>query len=459
MDSIAVTKREDPVYAALNALDAAVDTLLATDANAMNTKKQIFVLRRIEAVSNRLPAVGNQLLTALREEATPAELGDTVARSLANALRISPAAANRRIADAQELGPRRTLSGERLQPWLPATAAAQRDGRIGNEHVKVLRDFFAQLPNHVDAPTRAHAERELVQFAKGLRPDELKKLAQRMDLVLNPDGNFSDVDRARKRGVTLGPQHRDGMSSLRGQVTPELRATLEALFGKLAAPGMCNPDDESPRVDGDPDPETARRDGRTHAQRQHDALLAACRSVLCSGELGSHHGLPVTIVVTTPLEKLEAGTGMAVTGSGTLVPMSDVIRWASHSYHYLAVFDRHTEIPLYLGRSRRTASIGQRIMLHATDRGCSFPGCTVPGYLCQADHIDEWVNGGPTDITNFALDCTSHHKLHTNYGWKIRKRPDGRTEWIPPPQLELPSGVNDYHHPEKLLGPNENAPE
>ena len=178
--------------------------------------------------------------------------------------------------------------------------------------------------------------------------------------------------------------------------------------------------------------------------------------MLCSGELGSHHGLPVTIIVTTTLDQLESGAGMAVTGSGTLVPMRDVIRWAAHAYHYLAVFDRHSEIPLYLGRTRRTASVGQRIMLHATDRGCSFPGCTVPGYLCQADHIDEWVNGGPTNIDKLALDCTQHHKFHTNYGWKIRKRPDGRTEWIPPPhsgtQLELPGGgVNDYHHPERLL--------
>ena len=225
------------MYAALNALDAAVDTLLAADATAMTTKKQISVLRRIEAVSNRLPAIGHQLLTALRDEATPAELGDTLQLSLANALRISPAAAKRRVADSQELGPRRTLGGERLEPWLPATAAAQAAGHLGSEHVKVLRDFFAQLPNHVDAPTRAHAERDLVEYAKGLRPDELKKLAQRLDLLLNPDGNFSDTDRARQRGVTLGTQHADGMSALRGQITPELRATLEARVREVGRPG------------------------------------------------------------------------------------------------------------------------------------------------------------------------------------------------------------------------------
>jgi hypothetical protein len=37
-----------------------------------------------------------------------------------------------------------------------------------------------------------------------------------------------------------------------------------------------------------------------------------------------------------------------------------------------------------------------------------------------------------------------------------RKRKDGRTEWIPPPHLDSgQSRVNDYHHPQNYLLPNE----
>ena len=145
-----------------------------------------------------------------------------------------------------------------------------------------------------------------------------------------------------------------------------------------------------------------------------------------------------------------------VTGSGTLLPIRDVIRMASHAYHYLAVFDRHSECPLYLGRTRRTASASQRIMLHANVRGCTFPTCTVPGYQCEVDHITGWANGGPTDIDDLTFVCGTHHKLKTHGGWTVRRRSsDGRTEWIPPPQLELPGGVNDYHHPERLLSEEE----
>jgi hypothetical protein len=51
---------------------------------------------------------------------------------LANRLRISRAEAGRRIREADDLGPRQSVSGEPLPPRLEATGAAQRDGQIGN---------------------------------------------------------------------------------------------------------------------------------------------------------------------------------------------------------------------------------------------------------------------------------------------------------------------------------------
>jgi len=42
------------------------------------------------------------------------------------------------------------------------------------------------------------------------------------------------------------------MSRVSGMVTPELRAAVEVVLAKLAAPGTCNPDDESPVVHEEP---------------------------------------------------------------------------------------------------------------------------------------------------------------------------------------------------------------
>jgi hypothetical protein len=104
----------------------------------------------------------------------------------------------------------------------------------------------------------------------------LEKVANRCAVLINPDGKFSDVDRARQRGFIWSAQRPDGMSIGKLVASPELRANLDAWLARFAAPGMCNPDDESPCLTGEPDREVARKDSRSHAQRQHDALNAEC---------------------------------------------------------------------------------------------------------------------------------------------------------------------------------------
>src|SRR6201999_1917174 len=125
-------------------------------------------------------------------------------------------------------------------------------------------------------------------------------------------------------------------------LTPEARATIDAVFAKLAAPGMCNPADPTPCVDGTPSQQAVEHDTRSMGQRTHDALVAAGRALLASGDLGQHNGLPATLIVTTTLAELEAGAGRGRTGGGTLLPMPDVIRLASHAHHYLAIFHQGT---------------------------------------------------------------------------------------------------------------------
>ena len=73
--------------------------------------------------------------------------------------------------------------------------------------------------------------------------------------------------------------------------------------------GLANPDDEAPCVDGEPSTESVVGDCRTTGQRNHDALKASARAMLASGQLGSHHGLPVRLVVSTTLKELESDAG------------------------------------------------------------------------------------------------------------------------------------------------------
>ncbi|QZY47959.1 HNH endonuclease, partial [Mycolicibacterium austroafricanum] len=171
------------------------------------------------------------------------------------------------------------------------------------------------------------------------------------------------------------------------------------------------------------------------------------------GRLGSHNGLPVTVVVSTTLQELEKGAGVAVTGGGSLLPMPDLIRLAARAHHYLYVYDQHSGQSLYLGRAKRLANAAQRIVLHARDRGCTRPGCTAPGYWCQAHHASaDFVNGGLTNIDDLTLACPCDHRMLDKTGWRTRKNGKNQTEWLPPPDLDTGQHrTNDYHHPERHL--------
>ena len=439
----------EALSAAFDAIDAALDTLVGQDCDALATREQLALLERCEKVRRRLPAVEHPLINNLARQATPEELGGKLSHAIAESTLISRAEASRRIREAADLGPRRALTGESLAPVLPATAERQRQGKLGPGQVAVIRKFYHELPGWIDAATREEAEAKLATEGTQFRPEQLAGLAVTLADCLNPDGNYTDNDRARRRGLALGNQGADGMSELRGWLTPEARATVEAVWAKLAAPGMCNPDDQKPCTDGTPSEQAIEGDTGSPAQRQHDALNAALRALLASGTLGTHNGLPASIIVTTTLAELEATAGRGLTGGGTILPMSDVIRLARHARHYLAIFDNGKALALY--HTKRLASPAQRIVLYAKELGCSAPGCTVGGYYCEVHHVIPYAKSRTTDVNELTLACGGHHPL-AERGWNTRKNVHGDTEWIPPPPLDRGQPrTNTFHHPEKLL--------
>jgi hypothetical protein len=447
------SSNREEIVEVLNALEADYKRALDLTFDVLTTPERLGVLESCDVFRRQLSAVEHSVINQLAEQADSVELGGKLAPALANRLRISRAEASRRIHEAADLGERRALNGEPLPPVLPATAEAQRNGAIGAGHVAVIRGFFHRLPDFVDVETRGKAEAQLAHLAGEHRPDELAKLADKLADCLNPDGDFTDVDRAKRRGLTIGRQDIDGMSPISGHLTPEARATIDAVFAKLAAPGMCNSADDEPCISGTPSQAAIQGDTRSLAQRNHDALLAAARALLASGDLGQHNGLPASIIVTTTLQDLEKGAGRGLTGGGTLLPMSDVIRLGSHAHHYLAIFEKGKALTLY--HTKRLASPAQRIVLYARDRGCTFPGCTIPGYLCEVHHCDPYATNPVTDVNTLAFTCHPNHEI-ADQGWTTRKNSRGETEWIPPPHLDRGQPrTNSFHHPEKLLRADE----
>ena len=42
----------------------------------------------------------------------------------------------------------------------------------------------------------------------------------------------------------------------------------------------------------------------------------------------------------------------------------------------------------------------QRIVLYARDRGCTAPGCTVPGYYSEVHHVTDYAKCRCTDVND-----------------------------------------------------------
>jgi hypothetical protein len=200
-------------------------------------------------------------------------------------------------------------------------------------------------------------------------------------------------------------------------------------------------------------------DDRSAAQRCHDGLKLGLKAGIASGGLGSHRGHAVTVIARTTLAELNQAAHAVVnpdvsmpsparTGGDTALPMRDLIRMATDAIHYLAVFDDHSDRPIYLGRQKRLATVDQRIICYARDGGCTRPNCTAPGYHCEVHHAPDWATGGLTDADHLFFACGPDHKRLTDGHWQATITDTGRLAWTngtKPPQ------INRAHHPEEIL--------
>jgi hypothetical protein len=140
---MSVSSREE-VVAAFDAFGDAVCGLAELSFDALTTPERLALLERLEHDLRRLPVARHALINGVRQQATAAEIGGKLSHVLADRLGITRSDANRRIEDAADLGQRRALTGEPLPARLAATAAAQRQGVLGEGHVRVIRGFLQQ---------------------------------------------------------------------------------------------------------------------------------------------------------------------------------------------------------------------------------------------------------------------------------------------------------------------------
>jgi hypothetical protein len=444
------------VCAELDVIDAALDRIRETSTDVVGNAFRIQVATRLEDQHRVNRGLSYRMLSELfdppdgqDDPEVPTER--RVCDRLRQGLRITQAELRRRVKFAARIRGRRTLTGQPLPPELPVLAQAVERGEVGEDHIREICKALDVLPNSVSVADKEKAERVLVEHALTQDSAFVAALGRGLADTLNPDGLFDDRDRARRRGVVLGNQGPDGMSKLSGWLTPEARAYLEAA-GAAVRPGRHHPDTDRPVVD-------AKTDTRTSAQRLHDAFALTLKAGIGSGELGLHRGMPVTVIVSTTLADIEqAARAMADpnvpmprparTGGGSSLPMRDFIRMASEAIHYLAVFEDHSNRPLYLARSTRIATADQRVICYARDRGCTRPNCQVPGYHSEVHHSPGWHPDGRSDADKLYFACHPDNARAEDDDISTTVTEDGRLAWS---EGNGPPEVNRFHHPEELL--------
>jgi hypothetical protein len=443
------------VRADLELIDGAYARLRACCTDLVGNAFRVEAVERLEALDRVNRGLSYRMFGEIADPADgpddpelPADV--SMRRVLGSRLQITSAEVKRRFRVAVRICPRRSLTGPVLPPELPQLAAAVEAGNVGDDHIAAVLHALDVLPSAVSAVDREKAERTLVDHATRQDAKFVAAVGYRIADCLNPDGNFSDEDRAKRRGLVLGPQRIDGMSRLSGWLDPETRAYLEAATAAMR-PGRHVPEMSDARAD--------ERDNRTPPQRCHDALKLALRHVISSGELGVHRGVPVTVIVTTTLSELDQAAravhdpnipmpAPARTGGNSRLPMRDLIRIASESIQYLVVFDDHSERPLYLGRSKRIATVDQRIVCYARDHGCTRPDCLEPGYHCEVHHAVDWSHGGQTNADSLYFACAPDHAEATCGNLATTVTDEGRLAWS---DGTGPPRVNRIHRPDELL--------
>lgn len=229
---------------------------------------------------------------------------------------------------------------------------------------------------------------------RGLTDRQLRVLLRRARPLLQPAADLDrDQERAQRGRALFKVAGAAGLAEYRWLLEPEAAAIVDAAIAGLSAP--------QPSDDGTPDPRPA-------ARRRADALLdLVTRAVGCADD-----ALPRTektqLMVLVNWDDLRQATGSGTTLTGEVLAPGVVRRLSCDAKITPVVLGGPSE-PLDVGRAQRLFSPAQRKALWLRDRGCTFPGCTMPPQWTDAHHVRHWVQGGSTDLLNAALLCQRHH--------------------------------------------------
>lgn len=347
-------------------------------------------------------------------------------------------------------------------------------GTTAREHVRVARKL-GELPAidaalqrgevsycKVRAITRVATpanEQMLLEDARLTTGAQLDKICRKLGGVLRNEQVQSEASDRERRYVRRA-EREDGMVRIEAVLHPEEAALVWAALEATARSLSRGPADASAEAQGSDWPPEAAAERPPIEQpsvgpgelpcvpgfdRAHALVIIAER--VLRGERVSRS--PVELVITTTRAALEdPGPGdVAIAHDATCISTTATRRLACDAGVVEMVVDERGT-PLDVGRRSRTVNAQLKRALEQRDHTCRFPGCACRIFT-EAHHIEHWIDGGQTKLSNLVRLCGHHHRFVHEYGYSIELdrdlsplfvAPDGRC--VPTAQVASPASLN-----------------
>jgi hypothetical protein len=385
---------------AVSATSVAVDgvaTVCIDHCDATNLRHQ---LARMKQVQSKFDAQLARLTHAA--DAAGAFIG-TGSRDTAEWLAKQTGTSTRKNRTASELGEAMSKSD--------ALANAVTSGNLSSDKASAI----------VGAAGSEAVDETLLKAVSELPLNAVKPEVEKWRARKNPDrdADTTEVQRARRYLRLTGQP--DGMTRIDGFLDPEsgaiVRSVLDGIMNQSFNDGTTRTRDQR-CADAFTQLAHASSKGDIRGGRSNTKLLAIVPFETITeraNERGTAHVGATFDAATVRKLACDAGIHRVITGPGSSI--------------------------LDFGHETRLVSENLFLALVARDQHCRWPGCTIRATWCDAHHIIEWADGGPTTDENCALFCHRHHQLNHQPGWKITgtgselrvHHPDGSTDFSKPP--------------------------
>ncbi len=370
-------------------------------------------IRRLESVKFGVVAAADAARVA--EDTGLTDTGAWVARRT----HADPAAASRDVRLAAALAPTEV---EIVRPC--ATALA--DGTLSAAHARVIVQATDQLPSGLTPDQVQTVERDLVEKATRLSPDQLRRAARRALEIVEPDPTAVDrhedtllrTEEEAALAKTRLTLHDNGDGTTSGHFTvPTLAASvLRKVIQAMTSPRRARLGATAAQA-GDPD---LRRDPA------HPAGLALVEVLEHLPTDRLHHKVAATVVVTLDHDRLPAGVTAAGLDTGETISAGQTRRLACGAGILPAILNGQS-VPLDLGRTHRFFTETHHVALALHHRTCLADGCDRPIAWCELHHRTPWSHGGTTNLDDAEPLCGFHHRRIHDPRYHHTRGPDGIT--------------------------------